>query len=182
MMTNTTTAAATGEVRVHVFERAGLGVAPFRYGGMTELVFVAHPGAAPRAGGSCDYCGACIRYACVIKSSDGKTFKVGTDCVHKTGDAGLRRVVSEAEAQLRRDKAEAKRQRDIARIQAANDRLVELVDAWKAQPHPQAETSAWVRERNLSRFDWAEWMMANAGITGRLVVAKAVEAALAGPK
>ncbi len=41
----------------HVFERAGLGLAPFRFVGMEEKTFQACPGAPIQAGSSCDYCG-----------------------------------------------------------------------------------------------------------------------------
>lgn len=76
------------EVGMHVFERSGLGRAPFRCVGFSEIVFT-YPDGTSKAGGSCDYCGTGIRYACHIKASDGRAFKVGTDCVAKTGDAGL---------------------------------------------------------------------------------------------
>ena len=75
-------------VGMHVFERAGLGRAPFRCVGYTEKVFT-NPDGTTRAGGSCQYCGTGIRYACSIKSSDGREFVVGSDCVAKTDDAGL---------------------------------------------------------------------------------------------
>lgn len=73
---------------VHVFERAGLGTAPFRCVGYTESVFTM-PDGSTKGGSSCDYCGTGIRFVCKIKSRDGRTFKVGSDCVAKTGDAGL---------------------------------------------------------------------------------------------
>jgi hypothetical protein len=77
---------------VHVFERAGLGTAPFRVIGYDELKHSDGPGCPVRPGGSCDYCSTAIMYACVIQGSDGRTFKVGCDCVAKTGDAGLLRA------------------------------------------------------------------------------------------
>jgi hypothetical protein len=77
------------EIGAHVFEKAGLGRAPFKVVGCFELKWQAHPGAPVRAGGSCDYCGNAIMYAARIKSADGRTFKVGSDCVARTGDAGL---------------------------------------------------------------------------------------------
>lgn len=85
-MTKTDNAA---EVGVHVFERAGLGRAPFKVVGSFELKWQAHPGAPIQPGGSCDYCGQGIMYAAAIRSADGKQFKVGCDCVARTGDAGL---------------------------------------------------------------------------------------------
>lgn len=60
---------------IHPFEKAGLGVAPFRFDGYAEIVFQI-PGQAPRAGGSCDYCGTGIRDAFYVKSADGKRFKL----------------------------------------------------------------------------------------------------------
>ena len=73
----------------HVFERAGLGKPPFRYAGMRECKYQACVGAPVQPGASCDYCGQGIMYACDIRSSDGRMFKVGCDCVARTGDAGL---------------------------------------------------------------------------------------------
>jgi hypothetical protein len=77
------------EIGLHVFEKAGLGKAPFKVVGSFELKWQAHPGAPIRAGGSCDYCGNAIMYAARIRGADGRTFKVGSDCVARTGDAGL---------------------------------------------------------------------------------------------
>lgn len=77
------------EVGLHVFERARLGKAPFHIKGSYELKWQAFPGAPVQCGGSCDYCGQGIMYAVAIGSADGRTFKVGSDCVARTGDAGL---------------------------------------------------------------------------------------------
>jgi hypothetical protein len=74
---------------IHPFERGGHGKAPFRCTGYAELVFQAHPGAPVRAGGSCDFCGTSIRHSYNIVSSDGVSFKVGSDCVARTGDTQL---------------------------------------------------------------------------------------------
>lgn len=108
---------------LHAFEVAGLGKAPFRYVGCRKNVFVACPGAPPKAGGTCDYCSQGIMYECVIKSSDGKTFVVGCDCVRRTNVNN--RVLSEMErgfAQLKKAERDAKReakwQEERARLEA----------------------------------------------------------------
>jgi hypothetical protein len=76
----------------HPFEKAGLGQAPFRCVGVTENVFML-PGGESKAGGCCDYCYTGIRYEFHIESADDKHFKVGCDCVRKTGMvAGFREV------------------------------------------------------------------------------------------
>lgn len=68
---------------VHPFERAGLGKSPFRCVGCRENWFVMGDGSR-KPGGTCNYCGTGILNEYVIKSSDGKSFVVGCDCVQKT--------------------------------------------------------------------------------------------------
>jgi hypothetical protein len=76
-------------VGTHAFESAGLGKAPFRCVGFTRSVYQAHPDAPQQPGSSCDYCGTGIMDVALIRSVDGKTFKVGCNCVEKVGDQGL---------------------------------------------------------------------------------------------
>jgi hypothetical protein len=73
----------------HCFERAGLGLAPFRVTGFYTSKYCAAPGAPILPGTSCDYCGTGIMYVCEITDRNGTHFKVGCDCVGRTGDAGL---------------------------------------------------------------------------------------------
>ncbi|CAB4176912.1 hypothetical protein UFOVP1672_62 [uncultured Caudovirales phage] len=77
------------EVGLHVFERAKLGKAPFRVVGYVEKSYQASPDSPKQPGGTCDYCGTAIYLQCLVRSSDGFEFKVGCDCVARTGDAGL---------------------------------------------------------------------------------------------
>jgi hypothetical protein len=84
---------------VHKFERRGLGKAPFSVIGYGREVFQAIPGdpnCPLQPGTSCDYCGTGIMDVAYIRSSDGKEFKVGCDCVAKTGDAGLTRCIKQS--------------------------------------------------------------------------------------
>jgi hypothetical protein len=78
-------------VGVHAFEKAGLGRAPFRCVGFSVEKYQACPGAPIQVGGSCAYCGTGIMDTYWIRGSEpgAKTFKVGSDCVRRTGDAGL---------------------------------------------------------------------------------------------
>lgn len=155
----------TGQT-VHVFERAGLGKAPFRFRGAARVVYQACPGAPIQPGGSCDYCGQAISIHCTIESSDGKRFKVGSDCVAKTGDAGLRKVAT-AVAKL---KAKEQTEREAARVRAAEEKLSdpELREKLESQPHPRGFTGQ-------TMLDWVNWMLAHAGHTGRLQAARVVE-------
>jgi len=75
--------------RPHPFSQAGLGEAPFRVVGFDK------------GRTSCDYCGTSIKNIYLILSTDHRQFKVGCDCVYKTGDFGLK---SEIKAIRRRHK------------------------------------------------------------------------------
>lgn len=135
--TNTT---ATEPKTVHPFEKAGLGLAPFRFTGTSREVFVigaGTPDAHTVPGATCDYCGTAISDAFWIKSHDGKTHKVGCDCIAKLGreDNALVSKAERARRQLEKDKRHA---RDAARIEAAKLKLArpEIREALVAQPHP----------------------------------------------
>lgn len=158
--------------KVHEFEKAGLGLAPFRLMGVEHrvgpvqtfsetlgvTVTVGSPG---QPMGCCAYCATGIADCFVIRSSDGKTFDVGSTCVDKTGDAGLRRGVN----RIVRDAA---KKREAVRIKSAEALLKtdeDLRAALALEPSPQFSPSA-------TALAWAEWMMLNAGHSGRLKVAR----------
>ena len=75
---------------IHPFERAGLGVAPYTFLGVSERVYVACPGAPAQPGGTCDYCGNGIRYLYHCVSADGRRFAGGARgaCRRLGGAAG----------------------------------------------------------------------------------------------
>ena len=79
-------------VGVHAFEDRGLGKAPFRVTGFSESIYQASPDSPRQPGSNCDYCGTGIMIVCHIQSADGHHFKVGCNCVEKTGDKGLIRA------------------------------------------------------------------------------------------
>lgn len=103
------------------------------------------------------------------------------DCILKTDSSRALRVAVENEVQKRqREQREAraavKRQKDGDRIAAAAARLPEVADKLRAEPHPQAQSIPFLKDK--TRLDWAEWMLVNAGTSGRLAVAKVIEALL----
>ena len=122
----------------HPFEKAGLGKAPFTCTHVTENVY-ALPGGYSKAGGCCDYCGNGIRYEFWVKGSvaGAKQFKVGCDCVGKTGwgvegfekvRADHTRARRQAGAQKRREARKA--QVEAERAQRAAQRI-EATQAWR---------------------------------------------------
>lgn len=71
---------------IHVFEAAGLGLAPFRFEEFRDL------GACE---GECGYCGKRhIRYEFHVRASSGERFVVGSECIAHSGDAGLLHVAA----------------------------------------------------------------------------------------
>jgi hypothetical protein len=146
---------------IHTFERAGLGKAPFYFTGtMTEKVHCV-PGGIPRAGSSCDYCGTGIRYEFWVESSDSKTFKVGCDCIRKTGDAGLIKQISAAERKLRDVKNAAARvrkaERIAARVEAAMSLLPTIVARLSEKPHP----TPYFASEGRTLLDYVKWCLEN---------------------
>lgn len=141
--------------KIHRFELAGLGEAPYTYAGNEQLVFKA--GDTVKPGGSCDYCGTAIVDAYFFRSFDGRTFKVGSDCVNKAGDAGLKRIVN---AEIRK----RQKQRDVERIATMRARLDagELDAVLENAPAPKG-TTLWVTPREYAWIALNRW-----GVTGGL--------------
>ena len=145
------------EVGIHVFQRAGLGLAPFRVSGFTKITYQACPGAPVQPGGSCDYCGTGIMYACLIQSSDGKQFKVGCDCVAKTGDSGLIKAYKKS-PEYRAHQRELRHARDLVKRQELDDLMAvpEVRDTLKSQPHP----TAYYAGQGLTLLDYYKYLSA----------------------
>lgn len=121
------TTAATSTPPVHRFEAAGLGTAPFTLESFQICKWQACPGAPIQPGAACDYCGQSIMLVFVIRGADGRRFKVGCDCVEKTGDAGLINATRQRRAQHTKELTVARRERAraakrLTREQAARDR------------------------------------------------------------
>ena len=151
---------------IHAFEIAGLGKAPFKFVGFEEKWHVIGNGSAQRqAGSSCDFCGTGIAYVYWILSSDGRQFKVGCDCVQKTGDYGLRKVidahVAEHKRNLANKRADAKIEAGMALLQASEEKL-------KSMPHP----NEYFATNGKTMLDWCQWMLQNSGRKGKLEVVK----------
>ena len=69
---NVETATYAPGQKVHKFELAGLGLAPYTFLGCERKVYQACQGAPEQPGGSCDYCGTGIMYQFLLRSADGR--------------------------------------------------------------------------------------------------------------
>lgn len=152
----------------HPFERAGLGVAPFQYAGMQELVYQACPGAPTQAAGTCDYCGTGIRYAVIVRSADGAEFKIGTDCalkLYRQDNVKADALLVSINEERRRIQREQRHAREKVQITKAEKFIAENREELARHPHPYHKQE-WASE--LTLVDYVEWMWKNAGTSGKL--------------
>jgi hypothetical protein len=173
--TTETTTTETAAPAMHPFERAGLGKAPFRVVGFAVHKYQACQGAPVQCGTSCDFCGQGIMNAAQVKSADGKTFKVGCDCVRRAGDATLTKRV---------DDLVRKHERGVRQARATKRKagLAELLTDESVRatlgslPHP------WQKHSDASLLTYAEHTLTNphAGDKARTKLQKMITAALAG--
>ena len=149
---------------IHVFEKAGLGKAPFKFAGMVyqniqygQRVIGSVRGVeiTTKPGGTCDYCGTYIVNMFNVESADGNKFHVGCECIRKAGDAGLMKVVDESVAVAKKQAREAAR---VAKVAAEKSfcleyksRFFELFDRY---PHPSGFYGK-------TLFDYAVWNFEN---------------------
>lgn len=163
---------------IHPFEKRCLGLAPFRCTGSYESKYQAIPGdpSCPiQPGSTCDYCGQGIVNVFTIKSSDGKTFKVGCDCVAKTAREC-------AKTELERDARKVVDDVNKIKTAAANKRkdVVIAVAMTKLEANAsRLDVMIEIYGKHRNAFDWLRWMFANGGRTGKLKAAKQLDEILA---
>ena len=167
------------ETKIHRFQEAGLGQAPFRLVDVVRKVGPirvdldgggwAEVGAPGQPMGTCAYCGMGIAECCVIESADGKRFDVGNVCVGKTGDAGLKKVV---DAQLKNLRNNLRREKDYARIREAAQVLADnpaVAEALRDMAHPVIPGRTYL--------DYVNYTMDRGSRTARVRVSKQIEKA-----
>lgn len=171
--------------KVHPWERAGLGLAPFRWTGVTiesggegkyrqvvnGVEFTS--GAPGQPMGTCAYCLQGIKECHHIVSSDGRKFTVGCDCVKRVEDEGSR-VLSLVERAHRELNRKTKQKRDAVKIAEGLAWFETVKEAAASKPHPNKTMAS--RGRTLA--DYFVWMQDRAGTTGKLEAIKTVKKAL----
>jgi len=163
--------------KLHKFEEAGLGKAPFRVVGYRYDVGpkvisvkggVTHTAGSPgQPMGVCKYCGEGIAHVFIIRSADGNEFDVGSTCVGKTGDAGMKKAVNRKVNALRR---EAREKKEMAKIAEGREWCAARRDEMTKLPHPSFD--------GKTLADYYDWMMERAGRSGMLRAIKTVQKAL----
>jgi hypothetical protein len=154
---------------LHCFERHGLGKAPFSVVGYGKEIFQAVPGDSRcpiQPGAVCAYCGQGIMYVAYIQSSDGKRFKVGCDCVNKTGDWGLVKGIKNNPEYRAMSRAKAK---------ARDERVTEELNNLLANPDVLATLS----KSNEAHPEKVKWALKWSGASGRARWLKKIKQGLA---
>lgn len=162
----------------HPFETAGFGAAPFRLIGITESVYQACPGAPVQPGSSCDYCGQGIRFVFMVRSADGREFKIGGDCamtqLRKRSNSADKRLVDTVKREINKRRRELAKANASRRIDAARDAFPAIRHIFETAPHPSERAAKFGR----TRADYLEWLLKNAGQAGKLRAAREIENAL----
>jgi len=143
---------------IHEFERAGLGKYPFRFIGVEEKTYQAHPSAPVQPGAACDYCGTGIRYLFWCESIDKKRFKVGCDCIRRVSKEPRDKLLTAAEAaqkKLMKENATAKLHMEVLSVREKLNDPNWLIN----EPHPMFA--------GKTMRDYVEWMLQNAGAAGK---------------
>lgn len=169
---------------IHCFEKAGLGLAPFRCVGLFSLPSPSLAGENPTAYnnamalmprgvgvGSCQYCGTGIMHNFLVQSSDGRRFVVGSDCVARTGDAGLVKQVRAERLKVVREKREEGRR--LGREAREALWAAERAERVKTFPGEHAELC-----RDVSALDVQEgfvWDVVQRGLRGDRMSDRALE-------
>lgn len=162
---------------VHPFERAGLGRAPFRCTGWYESKYQACHGAPIQPGSSCDYCSQGIMLVYVIKSADGKQFKVGCDCVAKVARACAK---TDFEREARRMVDAVNKIKTAASNARKDERITAALAKLEANRDRLAEMRIFDGYRERQALERLEWMFKNAGRAGKIKAAKQLDELLGG--
>lgn len=140
---------------------AGLGKPPYAYRGCGENIYIAAPGAPSQPGGTCDYCGNGIMMEFYFKSSDGKRFKVGSDCVRKADDKGLVDLIKRDKAKIETEKRNA---RETARIEREEPIFRQIIEQFASEPHPHPYHA----EQGKTKKDYYEYLWERAWQSGKI--------------
>lgn len=178
----------TTETTLHTFEKAGLGTAPFRCVGMCEIpsssLAASNPDAyrmamadLPRglSIGSCAYCGMGLKYNFIVMGATGRRFVVGSECVNRTGDAGLVKSVKGERSRIAAEKRVARN----AKAAAERKAVYEAERAARAADFGIVHADLIKRARGVTDIEAKGGFIADVlmgGLSGRYVSEKAIAA------
>lgn len=176
-------------LKIHPWEDAGLGIAPFKCLGVEHRIGPIkstdpkYPGITIEVGspgqpmGTCDFCGQGIADCYLIVSKDGKKFVVGSDCVRRT----YQEAETELPASVRKAIADNAREKREARAQAKREKLAALLvplleqarGIFAAQPELLKDKAHPMIPGKTLR-DYYEYLLNGAGDERRIYICKMI--------
>lgn len=143
---------------VHIFEQAGLGQAPYTF---------LHVSTMPS---SCQYCSTPIIYQFWLRSADGRTFYVGSDCIHKSGDAGLAKVIDPILREHQRQLRE-KREQTILTMFAT---YVQATPNFWNDTFPGTHPNSYYASKGKTMGDYKQFCWEHSGSTKKVKMARGI--------
>lgn len=165
---------------MHVFEAAGLGKAPYKYLGVEVLRgpitvqsvngCVVQIGAPGQPMGCCQYCSTGIAYLFWLESTDGRKFYVGSDCIYKSGDVGLKRIIEPIVAQHNKEIRDSRANLllDMFKKQQSADPTFPASFHITDKPHP----NFYYARQGKTLGDYNMWAFMHTGFLGRSRMAR----------
>ena len=158
---------------MHVFEKHGLGKAPYKFLGVEELrgpITLADGSQVGYYGqpmGCCKYCGTGIAYLFWLESADSKRFYVGSDCIFKSSDAGLKRIIDPI---VKAHKAEVAANRSKLLVAMFEDYLKSDPKFFEndKRPHPYS----FYASQGKTYGDYNKWIYEHSGFASRAKMAR----------
>lgn len=134
---------------IHRWEAAGLGQAPYTFLGARKNV-IRHDDGSTQPGGTCAYCSTGIANEFMFRSADGRTFVVGSTCVHKSDAKGLTNAkkYDAAVAELRHETTEAAETAKLAQL------IEQYATVLATRPHIYGYTDK--QRQPLSQLDFCQ--------------------------
>lgn len=173
------------ELTENELEKMGLGKAPFKFLGSIESppksmleqnpeaynnALRAFPKFDAGGIGSCARCYYNITIHYVLKSSDGKTFPLGSECVHRLNDTTLTKQIDKEVAKRTKElKAKRDAEKKDKLGQLLNDRKV--IDKLRSLPHPFKEYA----DKGQTLYDSISKRASMSGTSGKNKILKEIE-------
>ena len=164
----------TGQPKIHPYEQRGLGTAPYRFVGVRKNVYSPVP-EVQQPGGTCSYCGTGILFEFCIRSSEGKEYTIGSECIRKV-DSEIYQP-SEFILALRNHERDQRHDRETRQLAELTPIFFspEYQQLFDGQPHP----NKFYAEQGSTKWDYMKFCWNASGSRGKIAMGKMAKKRLA---
>lgn len=155
---------------VHAFEAAGLGQAPYKLIGIRKVTYQACHGAPVQPGSCCMFCATGIVYQFWLRSADQKVFFVGSDCITKSGDAGLRLVIDPYIRAHERKMREERQKYAISEF----DKWVKASGYWDRPMFDMPHPNRYFASQGKTLRDYQQYCYSHSGLASKAIQARKI--------